>query len=136
MVPGKNQEVSCRQQEWQRVWEKTGAGLSFPKCGKIECVYATVDFGMGKKLFLYSLMLHFVVSVQHACSVLKHYQKVVQSKKQVYWSQKSTSLNCSHHCSSPGDIRASRTVVAMITAEDISWLVHDGCQAILPAVIW
>jgi hypothetical protein len=28
-----------------------GAGPSFLKCGKVEGVYATVDFGTGKKLF-------------------------------------------------------------------------------------
>jgi len=28
-----------------------GAGSSFLKCGKVVSVYATVDFGTGKKLF-------------------------------------------------------------------------------------
>jgi beta-galactosidase len=47
------------------LYSTDGAGLSYLRCGKIEGVYATVDFGTGKKLFFFlcSFMLSFVIIV-------------------------------------------------------------------------
>jgi beta-galactosidase len=45
------------------LYSTDGAGLSYLRCGKIEGVYATVDFGAGNKLFSCFFMLRFTISV-------------------------------------------------------------------------
>lgn len=49
------------------LYSTDGAGLSFLRCGKIEGVYATVDFGAGNQLFSCSFILHFINIFSCAC---------------------------------------------------------------------
>jgi hypothetical protein len=71
------------------LYSTDGAGLSYLRCGKIEGVYATVDFGTGNKLFSCSFMLHFTVTVKCDCSVLNITKMLFNQRNECFGAQSS-----------------------------------------------